>query len=129
MLMQGLELPRVCSSLYTQLPSVHLWKMVSIMRVVCVWVCVCVCVHACARGFVRACVCTHVHVCVCGCVYAWLCVQVCVCMCAFAYVCNYTDVCHLIAHSDILFTAYLYTILLQRDLVACGENLTLREVL
>ena len=70
---------------------------------------VCVCV----------CMCTHVHVCVhvCKCVTA--CVRQCLSGCAYA-ACSNVDVCHLIVHSDILFTAHLFTYLKEIDLVTCG---------
>ena len=51
-----------------------------------------------------------------------MCVCACVRVCAHACVCIYTcrDLCHLFVHSYFLFTAHLYTCLLQGDLVACG---------
>ena len=87
-------------------------------------VCICVCVYVC----MYVCMCMYVCVCMTVSVCAHLCVCVYLCMCAC--MCNTIDVSHLTAYiyGDILFTAHLHTILLQRDLVACGGNLTLREV-
>ena len=55
-------------------------------------------------GSVRGYVCTCARARVCKCVTA--CVRQCLSVCAYA-ACSNVDFCHLIVHSDILFTAHL----------------------